>query len=108
MARTRAAAPRGAVHLVVRSDAARRELEPPRDSPEPDRPMATAPPEPKPATDTEAPDPLAALHKMSTTAGVASQQYVAVNGAAVLAALLGFASALTILSPVLLVVPAAG
>ena len=45
---------------------------------------------------------------MSTTAGVASQQYVAVNSAAVIASLLGVASALTIFSPLLLVIPLAG
>ena len=56
----------------------------------------------------DTPDPLSKLHKMSTTAGVASQQYVAVNGAAVVAALLGLASALTIFSPLLLVIPIAG
>jgi hypothetical protein len=53
-------------------------------------------------------DPLARLHKMSTTAGVASQQYVAINNAAVIAALLGVASALALFSPLLLIVPLAG
>jgi hypothetical protein len=53
-------------------------------------------------------DPLAKLHKMSTTAGVASQQYVAINTAAVVASLLGVASALALLSPLLLIIPAAG
>ena len=43
---------------------------------------------------------------MSTTAGVASQQYVAVNTAAVLAALLGVASMMAMFSPLLLVIPA--
>ena len=53
-------------------------------------------------------DPLAKLHKMSTTAGVASQQYVAINTAAVVAALLGVASALALFSPLLLLIPLAG
>jgi hypothetical protein len=57
---------------------------------------------------TDSADALSKLHKMSTTAGVASQQYVAVNSAAVAAALLGVASALTIFSPLLLVIPLAG
>ena len=61
-----------------------------------------------PETDQLGPDPLSTLHKMSTTAGVASQQYVAINSAAVVAALLGVASALTIFSPLLLVIPLAG
>jgi hypothetical protein len=53
-------------------------------------------------------DPLARLHKMSTTAGVASQQYVAINAGAVVAALLGVASALALFSSLLLVIPLAG
>jgi hypothetical protein len=53
-------------------------------------------------------DPLSKLHKMSTTAGVASRQYVAVSPTAVMAALLGVASGLTLFSPLLLVIPAAG
>jgi hypothetical protein len=50
-------------------------------------------------------DPLSHLHKMSTTAGLGSGEYVAVNGAAVFALLLGLASALTLLEEVLLVIP---
>lgn len=42
---------------------------------------------------------------MSTTAGLGSGEYVAVNGAAVFAMLLGLASALSLLDEVLLVVP---
>ena len=42
---------------------------------------------------------------MSTTAGLGSGEYVAVNGPAVFAVLLGLASALTLLDEVLLVVP---
>ena len=45
---------------------------------------------------------------MSTTAGVGSQDYVAVNLAAILAALLGLASILALLNDVWLVIPAAG
>jgi hypothetical protein len=50
-------------------------------------------------------EPLAHLHKMSTTAGLGSGEYVAVNGAAVFALLLGLASMLTLLEEVLLVIP---
>jgi hypothetical protein len=53
-------------------------------------------------------DPLAHLAKMSTTAGVGSQDYVAVNLAAIVAALLGLASVLAILNGSWLVIPAAG
>ena len=56
---------------------------------------------------TEPPDPLAKLHRMSTTAGVASQQYVAVNTTAVIAALLGVASGLAVFSQTLLIIPVA-
>jgi hypothetical protein len=52
-------------------------------------------------------DSLAALHRMSTTAGAAWQEYVAINMAAVVTLVLGLASALVLLSPTLLVVPAA-
>lgn len=52
-------------------------------------------------------DPLASLHRMSTTAGAASQEYVAINLPAVTALILGLASTLVLLSPFLLVVPAA-
>src|SRR2546429_5411940 len=70
--------------------------------------MVTPTSEPKPADAPIDDDPLARLHKMSTTAGVASQQYVAINNAAVIAALLGVASALALLTPTLLIVPLAG
>src|SRR5438477_8310665 len=53
-------------------------------------------------------DPLAHLHKMSTTAGLGSGDYVAVNGTAVFALLLGIASALALMTEVLLVLPLAG
>ena len=52
-------------------------------------------------------DPLAHLHKMSTTAGLGSGDYVAVNGAAVAALLLGLASGLTLIAEVLLILPVA-
>ena len=51
-------------------------------------------------------DALASLHRMSTTAGVSSQEYVAVNLAAVAAVLAGLATALIFLSPLWLPVPA--
>src|SRR5688572_8073877 len=50
-------------------------------------------------------DPLSHLHKMSTTAGLGSGEYVAVNGPAVFTLLLGLASALTLLEEVLLILP---
>ena len=56
----------------------------------------------------ETADPLSKLHKMSTTAGVASQQYVAVSPTAVMAALLGIASGLTLFTPLLLLIPLTG
>jgi hypothetical protein len=58
-----------------------------------------------PAADT---DPLLHLHKMSTTAGVGSQDYVAINITAVVAALFGVASLLAIINNILLVVPIVG
>jgi hypothetical protein len=53
-------------------------------------------------------DPLLHLHKMSTTAGLGSQEYVAVNVTAVIAVLFGLASLLAIASPVLLIFPLVG
>lgn len=53
-------------------------------------------------------DPLSHLFKMSKTAGLGSGEYVAVNGTAVFALLLGFASALTLLEPLLLLIPLVG
>lgn len=50
-------------------------------------------------------DPLASLHRMSTTAGVASQEYVAINLTAVGTLLLGLASATVLMTNVLLVLP---
>jgi hypothetical protein len=53
-------------------------------------------------------DPLLHLHKMSTTAGLGTQEYVAVNVTSVVAMLFGLASLLAIASPVLLVFPIIG
>lgn len=53
-------------------------------------------------------DPLASLYKMSTTAGISSQEYVAINIPSILALLLGLASVLAVLAPVLLLVPVVG
>ena len=53
-------------------------------------------------------DPLAKLYRMSTTAGVGTQEYVAINPTAVVALLLGFSSILIVLSNVLLVIPVVG
>ncbi len=58
-----------------------------------------------PAADT---DPLLHLHKMSTTAGVGNDDYVAVNVTAVVAVLFGLASLLAVLNTVLLVFPIVG
>lgn len=75
----------------------------------------TQTPPPRPAATTTSPttsqpgggddDPLSHLHKMSTTAGLGSGEYVAVNGAAVVTLLLGLASALTLFEELLLVIP---
>ncbi len=56
----------------------------------------------------EKPDPLAELQKMSTTAGVASAQYVAINIASVVAMLFALASGLVFVTPLLLFVPVFG
>lgn len=63
---------------------------------------------PTPAADAPgdpAAEHLAHLHKMSTTAGVTNLDYVAVNQAAVVAAVLGVLSSLAFFSPLLLVIP---
>lgn len=62
-----------------------------------------------PATGSNSPgdDPLATLHRMSTTAGLGSTDYVAINPLAVTAFVLGLASALVFLSWALLIVPLA-
>lgn len=54
------------------------------------------------------PDPLAGLYHMSTTAGVGTQDYVAINPTAIVALLLGIGSVVAVLSDVLLVIPLAG
>ena len=61
----------------------------------------------KPTQSGDASDPLSTLHRMSTTAGASSQEYVAVNLMAVAALALGLASALVLLTDVLLVIPLA-
>ena len=53
-------------------------------------------------------DPLAKLHRMSRTAGLGTQEYVAINVAAVLALLLGIASSLALVWSLLLVIALAG
>jgi hypothetical protein len=53
-------------------------------------------------------DPLAHLKKMSTTAGLGTSDYVAINPLAIVTLLLGLASALVILSDIFLIVPLAG
>lgn len=63
---------------------------------------------PAPEQDPDGPDPLAHLHKMSTTAGLGSTDYVAINPASVLAVILGLASALAVVDKILLIVPLAG
>ena len=52
-------------------------------------------------------DPLATLHRMSTTAGLGSQDYVAINLWAVVTLVLGIACSLVLLSNMLLVIPLA-
>lgn len=53
-------------------------------------------------------DPVTGLHRMSTTAGVGSQEYVAINAAAIVALLLGFGSLLALMDNLLLIIPLAG
>jgi hypothetical protein len=54
-------------------------------------------------------DPLSHLHRMSTTAGLGSGEYVAINGTAVFAFIVGLASALCLFEEVvLLLVPLVG
>ncbi|HEX8523119.1 MAG TPA: DUF4190 domain-containing protein [Tepidisphaeraceae bacterium] len=54
-------------------------------------------------------DPLARLHKMSTTAGLGSTDYVAVNPTAIFAVIVGLASAFTLFEePILLIIPLVG
>lgn len=51
---------------------------------------------------------LSHLYHMSTTAGVGSQDYVAINPTAIAALILGFGSAVIVLGNILLLVPAIG
>jgi hypothetical protein len=53
-------------------------------------------------------DRLAQLHRMSRTAGLGSTEYAAVNTAAVMAAVLGAASSLTLMSPIFLFISVIG
>jgi hypothetical protein len=54
-------------------------------------------------------DPFLKLHKMSTTAGLGSGEYVAINGTAIASLLLGIASALVLFGAnLLLLIPLAG
>jgi hypothetical protein len=58
---------------------------------------------------TAEPDPFLRLHKMSTTAGLGSGDYVAINGTALAALLLGIASSLVLWGNLLfLVIPVVG
>jgi len=50
------------------------------------------------------PDPIAALHKMSTTAGLATQEYVAINSFAVVSVAAGVATGLAFLGALFLIV----
>ena len=69
---------------------------------------SSTPSDPHDVSDTpDTPDPLASLKKMSTTAGVGTQEYVAINPAAVLTAILGVASVLAVLYDLLLIIPLA-
>jgi hypothetical protein len=70
--------------------------------------LQTPPTDERPATAPEGEDPLAHLHKMSTTAGLGSTDYVAINAPSVLAVILGLASALAVVDKILLIVPIAG
>lgn len=53
-------------------------------------------------------DPISRLHRMSTTAGVGTQEYVAINTLAVVAALLGLATALSFVGAPFMALGAAG
>ena len=64
---------------------------------------------PQPATRSADVDPFLSLHKMSTTAGLGSADYVAINGSAIAAVVLGIASAFVLMgSNLLLILPLAG
>lgn len=75
----------------------------------PDSDVSTLPPPQAPPADAgRSDDPLGHLFKMSTTAGLGSQEYVAINTLAVLGVILGIASILSMMANVLLVIPLAG
>lgn len=62
-----------------------------------------------PNLDRSEPDPFLHLHKMSTTAGLGSGDYVAINGTAIAAILLGVASSMVLFNNlILLVIPLLG
>jgi hypothetical protein len=67
--------------------------------------MSNTPPDRPDAQDAKS-DPLAGLYKMSRTAGLGAQDYVAVNATAVIALLLGLASSLAVVGVLLLIIPA--
>src|SRR5687768_11576992 len=69
-------------------------------------PPISTPPTPAPESGD---DHLAHLHKMSTTAGLGSTDYVEVNPTAIVAVVLGIVSAVVLFNvPLLLIIPAAG
>ncbi len=70
--------------------------------PELERPSQSSP------TPSQQGDSIAHLHKMSTTAGVGSQDYVAINNAAIVSVILGMCTALAFLGIPFLIVGAAG
>jgi hypothetical protein len=74
-------------------------------TPSPTQSPAAAPAHHDPAADT---DPLLHLHKMSTTAGVGTEEYAAVNVTSVVAVLFGLASLLAVFNNVMLVFPVVG
>ena len=81
--------------------------QPERDAPPAPGGAATAT-APAPADGSAPADPLARLYHMSTTAGVGTQDYVAINPTSIAALLLGFAGVLSLLSSILLIIPAVG
>src|SRR5215212_4087032 len=58
--------------------------------------------------DPQAPDAIQKLHKMSTTAGVGSQDYVAINNAAIVSVILGLCTFLAFLGIPFLILGLAG
>lgn len=61
-----------------------------------------------PSASSQAGDPLASLHHMSMTAGLGSNDYVAINVFSVIALLLGIASVAVLLGNIMVLVPLAG